>query len=125
VVRLAMADQQPRCTGSADHFGQPERVWKKPAHTVSSHRLITTTASTIEASCLTNTGPRSAVCNEPPKIRPSNRAITGCLEKPGEADLLGKLKQHQLEQKDGSYLPNRSRPATGSRRQRLRAVDGE
>jgi hypothetical protein len=47
------------------------------------------------------------------------------LEKPGEADLLGKLKQHQLEQKDGSYLPNRSRPATGSRRQRLRAVDGE
>ena len=47
------------------------------------------------------------------------------LQKPGEADLLGKLKQHQLQQEDGGYLPNRSRPATGRRRQRLRAVDGQ
>jgi hypothetical protein len=53
------------------------RVWKKPAHTVSSHRLITTTASTIEPNCLINTNPRSVVCNEPPKIKPSTSAITG------------------------------------------------
>jgi hypothetical protein len=35
------------------------------------------------------------------------------LEKPGESDLLGKLKQHQLEQKDRDYLRQRSRPTTG------------
>jgi hypothetical protein len=35
------------------------------------------TASTIEPSCLINTSQSSAVCTEPPKIKPSNSANTG------------------------------------------------
>ena len=41
------------------------------------------------------------------------------LEEPGESDLFGKLKEHQLEQEDGGDLRQRSRPATGWRRERL------
>jgi len=46
------------------------------------------------------------------------------LEEPGESDLFGKLKQHQLQQKDGGDLCQRSRPATGGRGERSWAVDG-
>jgi hypothetical protein len=35
------------------------------------------------------------------------------LEEPGVSDLFGKLKQHQLKQKDGGDLRQRSRPTTG------------
>jgi hypothetical protein len=35
------------------------------------------------------------------------------LKEPGETDLLGQLKQHQLQQKDGDHLGQRPRPTTG------------
>jgi hypothetical protein len=35
------------------------------------------------------------------------------LEKTGESDFFGKLKQHQLKHKDRDYLSQRPRPATG------------
>ena len=37
------------------------------------------------------------------------------LQEPGESDLLGKLEEHQLQQKVGCDLGQRSRPATGRR----------
>ena len=32
------------------------------------------------------------------------------LEEPGESDLLGKLKEHQLQEEDGDYLRQREEP---------------
>jgi hypothetical protein len=68
--------------------------------------------------------------------RPQQRRVQGVfhrviavlpmvLEEPGETDLFGQLKQHQLQQKDGGHLRQRPRPPTGRCRHRSPAVDAK
>jgi hypothetical protein len=47
------------------------------------------------------------------------------LEEPGESNLLGKLKQHQLQQEDGAELRKHPRQTTDWSGECLRAIDRE
>jgi hypothetical protein len=94
-------------------------------------------ANTIGAEISASTPPAffGEVVGQVPQ-RPQQRHVHGelhgvipvlpmVLEESGESDLFGKLKQHQLQQKDGPDLRQRSPPAAGGRGKCSRTEDGE